>query len=87
MPKILPLHFSLYSERCRCTLYGHTDSVNSIEFFPFSNTLLTASADKSLSVWDARTVSKAILFPDMISLVTLSHFPGTRYNLKLYRGM
>ncbi|XP_039074817.1 sperm-associated antigen 16 protein-like [Hyaena hyaena] len=43
------------SERCRCTLYGHTDSVNSIEFFPCSNTLLTGSADKTLSVWDART--------------------------------
>uniref|UniRef100_A0A2K6TU40 Sperm associated antigen 16 n=1 Tax=Saimiri boliviensis boliviensis TaxID=39432 RepID=A0A2K6TU40_SAIBB len=43
------------SERCRCTLYGHTDSVNSIEFFPLSNTLLTGSADKSLSLWDART--------------------------------
>ncbi|XP_054334466.1 sperm-associated antigen 16 protein isoform X3 [Pongo pygmaeus] len=43
------------SERCRCTLYGHTDSVNSIEFFPFSNTLLTSSADKTLSIWDART--------------------------------
>ncbi|EAW70516.1 hCG1648127 [Homo sapiens] len=44
------------SERCRCTLYGHTDSVNSIEFFPFSNTLLTSSADKTLSIWDARTI-------------------------------
>ncbi|KFO18303.1 Sperm-associated antigen 16 protein [Fukomys damarensis] len=43
------------SERCRGTLYGHTDSVNSIEFFPFSNTLLTGSADKTLSIWDART--------------------------------
>ncbi|XP_044890383.1 sperm-associated antigen 16 protein isoform X4 [Felis catus] len=43
------------SERCRCTLYGHVDSVNSIEFFPGSNTLLTGSADKTLSVWDART--------------------------------
>uniref|UniRef100_A0A452G106 Uncharacterized protein n=1 Tax=Capra hircus TaxID=9925 RepID=A0A452G106_CAPHI len=43
------------SERCRYTLYGHTDSVNSIEFFPYSNTLLTGSADKSLSIWDART--------------------------------
>ncbi|KAI4544409.1 hypothetical protein MG293_004675 [Ovis ammon polii] len=42
-------------ERCRYTLYGHTDSVNSIEFFPYSNTLLTGSADKSLSIWDART--------------------------------
>lgn len=51
------LNYCLYSERCRYTLHGHMDSVNSIEFFPYSNTLLTGSADKSLSVWDARTVS------------------------------
>lgn len=59
-----PCSYPFYSERCRYTLYGHTDSVNSIEFFPFSNTLLTASADKNLSVWDARTVSQSpALFP------------------------
>ncbi|XP_034289475.1 sperm-associated antigen 16 protein isoform X5 [Pantherophis guttatus] len=43
------------SERCRYTLRGHKDSVNSIEFFPFSNIILTSSADKTLSLWDART--------------------------------
>nr|XP_032655926.1 sperm-associated antigen 16 protein isoform X2 [Chelonoidis abingdonii] len=43
------------SERCRCTMRGHKDSVNSIEFLPFSNTILTSSADKTLSLWDART--------------------------------
>ncbi|XP_068803983.1 sperm-associated antigen 16 protein isoform X4 [Struthio camelus] len=42
------------SERCRRTLHGHKDSVNSIEFLPFSNTVLTSSADKTLSLWDAR---------------------------------
>ncbi|XP_070588310.1 sperm-associated antigen 16 protein isoform X16 [Erythrolamprus reginae] len=44
------------SERCRYTLRGHKDSVNSIEFFPFSNIILTSSADKTLSLWDARTM-------------------------------
>ncbi|XP_053139330.1 sperm-associated antigen 16 protein isoform X6 [Hemicordylus capensis] len=43
------------SERCRYTLRGHKDSVNSIEFLPFSNIILTSSADKTLSLWDART--------------------------------
>ena len=81
-PTALTLTVSLYSERCRCTLYGHTDSVNSIEFFPCSNILLTGSADKSLSAWDARTVSKSsTLFPILIGLVTLSNFSGIRYNL------
>ena len=60
--KTLTLTFPLCSERCRYTLYGHTDSVNSIEFFPYSNTLLTGSADKSLSIWDAGTVSKSLMF-------------------------
>ena len=45
------------SQRCRFTLRGHTDSVNSIEFVPFSNILLTSSSDKTISMWDARTVS------------------------------
>ena len=49
--------WDLNSLRCRYTLRGHTDSVNSIEFLPFSNTLLTCSADKTLSLWDARMVS------------------------------
>lgn len=54
------INFS-YSERCRHTLRGHADSVNSIVFLPYSNTLLTCSADKTLSLWDARTVSKLFL--------------------------
>ena len=48
--------WDLNSLRCRYTLRGHADSVNSIEFLPYSNTLLTCSADKTLSLWDARTV-------------------------------
>ncbi|KFO84201.1 Sperm-associated antigen 16 protein, partial [Buceros rhinoceros silvestris] len=43
------------SEKCRHTMFGHEDSVNSIEFLPFSITVLTSSADKALSLWDART--------------------------------
>ncbi|XP_064371420.1 sperm-associated antigen 16 protein isoform X2 [Dromaius novaehollandiae] len=42
------------SGRCRHTLRGHKDSVNSTEFLPFSNTVLTSSADKTLSLWDTR---------------------------------
>ena len=52
--------FSSHSERCRHTLRGHADSVNSIVFLPYSNTLLTCSADKTLSLWDARTVRKTL---------------------------
>lgn len=49
--------WDLNSLRCRFTMRGHADSVNSIEFLPYSNTLLSSSADKTLSLWDARTVS------------------------------
>ncbi|XP_075463341.1 sperm-associated antigen 16 protein isoform X2 [Ascaphus truei] len=42
------------TERCRYTMRGHVDSVNSIEFLPYSNIVLTSSADKTLSLWDAR---------------------------------
>jgi WD40 repeat protein len=55
----------LNSLRCRYTLRGHADSVNSVEFLPFSNTILTSSADKTLSLWDGRTVNlmgKKIIF-------------------------
>lgn len=53
------------SERCRYTLRGHEDSVNSIEFLPFSSTALTSSADKTLSLWDIRTVSRlCLVFPE-----------------------
>ena len=33
---------------------GHTDSANSVQFLPYSNILLSASADKTVSIWDAR---------------------------------
>lgn len=55
----LMLYVLLDSLRCRYTLRGHTDAVNSIQFLPFSNILLTSSADKTLSLWDARTVGVA----------------------------
>ena len=38
------------------TLRGHSDSVNKVVFIPYSNTLVTGSADKTLSLWDVRTV-------------------------------
>lgn len=47
---------TLLSLRCRYTLRGHADSVNSAEFLHFSNSVLTSSADKTISLWDGRTV-------------------------------
>ncbi|KAI1236985.1 Sperm-associated antigen 16 protein, partial [Lamprotornis superbus] len=52
--RLFILHSSRCFERCRYTLRGHEDSVNSIEFLPFSSTVLTSSADKTLSLWDVR---------------------------------
>ena len=45
------------SLRCRYTMRGHTESVNAVQFLPYSNILITCSADKTVSIWDARTVS------------------------------
>lgn len=43
------------------TLRGHADSVNGAAFIPFLNTLATCSADKSVSLWDTRSVSCVIV--------------------------
>lgn len=40
------------------TLRGHADSVNGVVFMPYSNTLVSCSADKTLALWDTRTVSR-----------------------------
>lgn len=52
-------HLTIKSYRgvCVSTLRGHADSVNALSFMTYSNTLLTTSADKTVSMWDLRTVS------------------------------
>ncbi|KAL9650719.1 hypothetical protein ABK040_001773 [Willaertia magna] len=52
--------FDIRSEKCITTFRGHKDSVNSIVCVPFTNTILTASADKSISYWDMRADSKSL---------------------------
>jgi len=34
---------------------GHVDSVNNVEFMPFSNLVISCSGDKTISMWDMRT--------------------------------
>merc|ERR550514_2441915 len=41
--------------RVRQTFRGHVDSVNYVTFQPFSNNILTASGDKTVSLWDLRS--------------------------------
>jgi WD40 repeat protein len=36
---------------------GHQDSVHSAELLMFSNIILSSSVDKTLMLWDARTVN------------------------------
>ena len=38
-----------------CAGRGHADSVNSVAWQPYSGTLGTASADKTVCLWDARS--------------------------------
>ena len=49
--------------KCRSVLRGHVDSVNSVHFKPYSTILASASADKTLSVWDARTSLRCLAQP------------------------
>ena len=41
--------------KVRHSLRGHVDSVNAVHFQPFSNIVATASADKTVSLWDMKT--------------------------------
>ena len=47
--------FDMTGMRCRQTFRGHVDSVNFVTFQPFSSNVLTASGDKTVSLWDLRT--------------------------------
>ena len=40
--------------KIRNTYRGHTDSVNKVNFQPFTNYFASASSDKSISIWDMR---------------------------------
>ena len=46
---------------------GHQDSVHSAELLMFSNIILSSSVDKTLMLWDARTVKRSF------SITTLDH--------------
>ena len=41
--------------RAKQAFRGHVDSVNSVCFQPFSNTIATGSGDKTVSLWDCRS--------------------------------
>lgn len=47
--------YDLNSLRVRHAFRGHVDSVNSVCCVPYTNLVLTASADKTVSAWDIRT--------------------------------
>ena len=40
--------------KCRSIYSGHTDSVNKVNFQPFTNYFASCSSDKSISLWDMR---------------------------------
>jgi WD40 repeat protein len=41
--------------KCRGTLRGHVDSVNAIQWQLYTSLICTASSDKTVSLWDARS--------------------------------
>ena len=52
---LLQFILSRSSGKCRQTLRGHVDSVNAVAWQPYSSNVCSASGDKTVSVWDART--------------------------------
>ena len=51
--------FDLSMGTVRSTLRGHVDAVNTAAFLPLSSSVLTASADHTLSLWDLRSAAAA----------------------------
>jgi len=47
--------WDLAMKKSRFTFRGHVDSVNSVNFAPFSQTFASGSGDKTVSLWDIRT--------------------------------
>ena len=41
--------------KSRFTFRSHVDSVNSVEFAPYSQRFVSGSGDKTVSMWDIRT--------------------------------
>ena len=46
--------WDLNTQKCRFSYRGHVDSVNTVKWKPYTNYFVTASADKSISLWDIR---------------------------------
>lgn len=47
--------FDLHSLKVRQQYRQHTDSVNGLNFQPFTNFFVSGSADRTVSIWDMRT--------------------------------
>ena len=47
--------YDLNALKVRQQYRSHTDSVNGLNFQPFTNFFVSASADKTISIWDMRT--------------------------------
>lgn len=47
--------FDLNSQKVRQQFRSHTDSVNALNFQPFTNFFVSGSADKTVSIWDMRS--------------------------------
>ena len=47
--------WDLNMTKSRFTFRGHVDSVNSIQFLPYTQTFASGSGDKTVAMWDIRT--------------------------------
>ena len=80
MPATIAMYYAIPPPRrgrCLVSLRGHADSVNAVSFLPFSNTICSCSADKTLSLWDARTVRTDCLTSPSHGLMVHASLPGS----------
>lgn len=86
--------WDLYKRNCASVLDSHVSDVRALDYSPEENSLLTASRDKTLMWWDARTwkvrkvvpVLEEIEVAGFINSGALAYTGGTNGNIRIWES-